>query len=542
MSLRDHRQKRSSGNGRKSNNRAYDADLIDFKLYEEGREGRNSIGVLKHFNRVCLSKEISELARESKIPPAKKIEMIFALVDDPNACTDIVLSQALHRIAVTKEFNPHVSIANSDINKILKLWARCTRFERPGIREFSNILWATAKLSCYNQQLVDSMHDFVVDNIEKFNSQDVANTAWSFAVFGIKDDEVFKALGKKFQELNSEFDSQDVSNIVWSFAKLGMVHEDLFKVLSERSQEFISEFNSQQISNTAWAFATLGIKDEVLFKTLSERTKNIIGNFDAINISTVCWAYAKLQIRDEKFFSVLSQRARKIIAEFLPQNLSNTIWSFVKLGINDGELFDSIATRANDIISELDYRSATTIFWSLCFYDEKKVRGLMAMHKLRNPEISLGDTQEDILINLKQTHIAEVICGTRRSGDYHPIIANNLDFFDKGRVQNSFEIEVQRVLQRIKDRFQHLEISNNQIVDTVEVDFIVKNDSKRFIIECDGEEYHRYEDGAVVAKDIRQDKLFRKAGYAVIHILNTDWNTLTEDEKASFFVGMLELE
>ena len=65
------------------------------------------------------------------------------------------------------------------------------------------------------------------------------------------------------------FNSQNLANTAWAFAMVDHMHERLFTAFVTAVKWHIRDFNSQEHAITAWAFATAGHRDEQLFTALA---------------------------------------------------------------------------------------------------------------------------------------------------------------------------------------------------------------------------------------------------------------------------------
>ncbi len=63
-----------------------------------------------------------------------------------------------------------------------------------------------------------------------------------------------------------DFDSQNLANTAWSFATVGHKEARLFTALAAAAERRMRDFNSQALANTAWAFAVMGHSDEQLVR------------------------------------------------------------------------------------------------------------------------------------------------------------------------------------------------------------------------------------------------------------------------------------
>ena len=61
--------------------------------------------------------------------------------------------------------------------------------------------------------------------MDKFNAQELANTAWAFATVGQQDEQLFKALARVAECRVDKFNAQELANTVWGFATVGQQNE-----------------------------------------------------------------------------------------------------------------------------------------------------------------------------------------------------------------------------------------------------------------------------------------------------------------------------
>ena len=74
-----------------------------------------------------------------------------------------------------------------------------------------------------------------------------------------------------------KFNSQDFANTAWAFATVGQQDEQLFKALARMAERRLDKFSAQELANTAWAFAAVGQQDEQLFKAFRKALSAISG-------------------------------------------------------------------------------------------------------------------------------------------------------------------------------------------------------------------------------------------------------------------------
>ena len=53
--------------------------------------------------------------------------------------------------------------------------------------------------------------------LDKFNAQNLANTAWAVATVGQQDEQLFKALARMAERRLDKFHAQELANTAWAF-------------------------------------------------------------------------------------------------------------------------------------------------------------------------------------------------------------------------------------------------------------------------------------------------------------------------------------
>ena len=74
-----------------------------------------------------------------------------------------------------------------------------------------------------------------------------------------------------------ELKPQELANTAWGFAMAGQSDVSLFVPSARAVEQHVSLFNPQNLANTAWAFTTAGHSDAVLFLAISTGAKQCMG-------------------------------------------------------------------------------------------------------------------------------------------------------------------------------------------------------------------------------------------------------------------------
>ena len=113
----------------------------------------------------------------------------------------------------------------------------------------------------------------VLDKIASFNAQGLANTAWAFAMLGIKNQPLMAAIAVQVIEKIDSFTAQNLAITAWAFAKLGIKHQALMAAIAAKVIEKVASFTAQGLAITAWAFAMLEIATLDLFTAIYKSIK-----------------------------------------------------------------------------------------------------------------------------------------------------------------------------------------------------------------------------------------------------------------------------
>lgn len=185
-------------------------------------------------------------------------------------------------------------------------------------------------LSQLSGKLLDIIAAHVLQILDDFNSQELANLLYAFSSAQRADTYLFDQLANTFvRRINSEKTMgrggqnqqepkpQEYSNSVWSFASSGIRSDGQIKLvqtvadkMDENNGALVQHFKPQELSNTAWGCATLLVK-----RGSEETTSNRVEDEAVVRIMR--WVAKSLEERVEMF---------------KPQEVSNSIWAWATVG------------------------------------------------------------------------------------------------------------------------------------------------------------------------------------------------------------------
>jgi hypothetical protein len=221
-------------------------------------------------------------------------------------------------------------------------------------QNLANTVWSFATLEMPHADLFGCIGDHIASMSHKdmclFKPQEFANIVWAYATSSEQHPELFKKIGDVIVSRDlSSFNSQDLSNIVWAYATSSEQHPELFKKIGDVMivSRDLSSFNSQSLSNIVWAYATSSEQHPELFKTIGDViVSRDLSSFNSQDLANIVWAYAtENEIHPELFHKVADViEGSKLLRSFNAQNLANIAWAFTVAKI-DVLLFNGTFTQ-----------------------------------------------------------------------------------------------------------------------------------------------------------------------------------------------------
>lgn len=327
----------------------------------------------------------------------------------------------------------------------------------------------------------------------------------------------FKELLTEVAKAVPRCQARNLANTAWGLAYLEVKDNALTVSLAESAIRRIQQFTPQNLSNTAWAFASLNIQNTALFRAVADAAIVKMPAFKPQNLANIAWAFATLGIRDSAFFDVLADAAIYRMNDFNPQDIANTSWAFATLSVPNKALFAALAEATRARMNKFSSQDFANTAWAFAVFES--CEDLKLSRKLVDAFSEKAGKAEEHF----QIHQASVACGLRESGDYSEPLKSCISKNISHVKLNRFEAAVADVLLRLKKSgfLDHCE--PRVVIDGIETDFTVTMGDSRWVVECDGSKYHRLSDGTVPGNDLIQDRIFKRAGYRVLHILDTEW-------------------
>jgi len=256
-----------------------------------------------------------------------------------------------------------------------------------------------------------------------------------------------------------------------------------------------------------------------------------LGEFSVDNLRETARGLGTLRWGDTAFFRALGDEVVGRIHELSNRDISVITWSFAHTGVRHDALFNRLASALEGRYRKLEPIEAANIAWAFAPLDNSVARSVIAQCA---GSLALGGADGR---HLRQLHTAQVAVGLVPPGRCPDIVMAEAEAELQVTPQNSFEQAVYGVLASLP--LAGISIEPFEVVEGLIPDFVVTVGGRRFVIECDGEQYHLTSHGDRLGADLIQDRVFNRAGYEVIHILDSEWRVLTPPQREAFFIKKL---
>ena len=152
-----------------------------------------------------------------------------------------------------------------------------------------------------------------------FKSQELSNTAWSFATlgFGLNANKGTDNALNEYMVLPSDDPTGDAQLMK---AALGSI--------AQMAKQILHKFRSQELNNLAWSMARLNYKDDELLGGIAYQLSNKRRAVTLQDVGTTLWSMASLEYQNvEAYRGVAGRLSRDRTMQAKPQELSNTVWA-----------------------------------------------------------------------------------------------------------------------------------------------------------------------------------------------------------------------
>ncbi|KAF4657292.1 hypothetical protein FOL47_008528 [Perkinsus chesapeaki] len=319
--------------------------------------------------------------------PCRTIAEILSVFDefqrDGVEFNEIHTSTALHRLAtaITKGGSSnnsrmmsnnegHSSTNNNNASVMATYVTSDSRFirlverarvllPRATTRAVSNITWALSKLNYTDEGILDIVTEYMLANLESFDTQGVSNCLYAFGLLRCSSGERRRLLLDRLCEhippRLKEFKPQEISNCVYALARLGHRDDNFLAVVAAYIPGCIEHFKAQEMSNVAYSYALLSYRDDPLFQSVAdEMVARGMGRCRSQDISNTLYAFAKVNFKCDNLCREVCDNMMIRLHEFNMQGISNTMFALGGLGYRHEAFLNAIADHVVGRLCSLD--------------------------------------------------------------------------------------------------------------------------------------------------------------------------------------------
>lgn len=274
----------------------------------------------------------------------------------------------------------------------------------------------------------------------------------------------------------------------------------------------VRHLDSQGLSNVAWAYAKMELLDDALFRSLRHAAEPILRTFKPQELSIFAWAFGLFLIKDDKLFKAIGTEAIRQKDKLLPQDVANLLWAYGSLGLQNNKLLDCLVRRC-------------AVFKSEKAWNEQDLAISAFNLAILRPEIvkrvcspaDLDKTHEHVA--WLQLYYALLVSNQISPSDYQSQVDAICSGRDEGPLNTSEMDTYDWLVEEVG--ISPSRIKSQRLVGGILTDFVIEGGIRPLIIEYDGDRYHLTRGpngGTRRGHDIIQDIIFKKLGYAVLHI------------------------
>lgn len=276
--------------------------------------------------------------------------------------------------------------------------------------------------------------------------------------------------------------------------------------------------STQSVAVLLWALGRTHLNNPEPLRTVVSVSTPELSAYKMEEMSKIVWGLARLRYRDVSFFDAVAAeaisrfRSPDAAQRFSLQDVCMLAWSFATLNIPSDELCLEIADFADRNGKSWSLRDRIQLGWCFAILKPDLVGRVM--------------TEKDLAIVRDEDEWRQAYHSLLGGG----IVPSTKEFAmldllrDRLRDNSSSQFEEEIFDELVGSLgIPYGLIERNVLVAGAPVDMVIG----RLIVECDGDKWHYAEgpDGDVLlGRDALQDRLFRAAGYEVIHVRNEQYH------------------
>jgi hypothetical protein len=141
----------------------------------------------------------------------------------------------------------------------------------------------------------------------------LSNAAWAFAKVKQSNPALFKMIAEESIQQMARFNSQEISITLWAFVHTGEQYKKhnktLYKKAAERIVQCVSALTPEALGDIAYSFALIRNRHHPVFDSIGNEAVRKLGSFTPHNLSKIVWAYTSGRVSHPTLFEEVAKKA-----------------------------------------------------------------------------------------------------------------------------------------------------------------------------------------------------------------------------------------
>lgn len=271
-------------------------------------------------------------------------------------------------------------------------------------RTLAEFIWAFGGLS-YEPSNMQLFLQAAQDCSWQMNTHDISQTMRGLANLRLGSRLLVQALVHRAATILDTFNTQALANLAWSMAHLNYKHEGLLDAIVNQLLRNVDDLNQRDLADVLSALAMLK------HQPITQATDAIVHHMIHLlqepgttwvqqDLSTVCWSLAKLNIGNRKLLDLIYNRILVDIPVLSAKDISYQLWGFAVLGYPlQSQVLAAYWDRLQHVLADLDPVDLAHVMWAVARLDSYPASGLLdALLATLPPQISSAEPAAVVII------------------------------------------------------------------------------------------------------------------------------------------------
>lgn len=207
-------------------------------------------------------------------------------------------------------------------------------------------LWALSKLGirvCSGEEFLEKWKEVAMR--KRFKPKEFVKSLCAFATLSLSEELPF-CVEWTSKMTFEKFNSQDLAKTVWSFATLKAQNFPFLSPWLKSASACIGSFNARDLSESICSLANLNIRDiDHFVRPWMKKVQTVIWELSPAEMSMCLWALAKMDFdtrQDPQFLSTWIEVAKACMKQFSLEDLSNILYALGAFGFKGSDFVGQV--------------------------------------------------------------------------------------------------------------------------------------------------------------------------------------------------------